>query len=37
MTFNFSHVQQLAVSVFGALIAATLFVSAAVGPAGQIV
>lgn len=37
MTFNISNVQQLAVSVFGALIAATVFISAAVGPAGQII
>jgi hypothetical protein len=37
MTFNLSNVQQLAVSVFGALIAASLFISAAVGPAGQLV
>jgi hypothetical protein len=37
MTFNISNVQQIAVSVFGALLAATLFVSAAVGPAGQLI
>jgi len=36
MTFNIS-LQQLTVSVVGALIAATLFVSAAVGPVGQLV
>jgi hypothetical protein len=36
MTFNV-NVQQLAVSVFGALLAATLFVSAAVGPVGQFI
>jgi hypothetical protein len=36
MTFNLSNMSQLAVSVFGALIAATLFITAAVGPAGQI-
>ena len=36
MTFNLSNRQQLAGSVFGAIIAATLFISAAVGPAGQI-
>jgi hypothetical protein len=37
MTFNLSNMSQLAVSVFGALIAATLFVSAAVGPVGQFI
>jgi len=36
MTFNIS-MQQLAVSVVGALVAATLFVSAAVGPVGQLI
>jgi hypothetical protein len=37
MTFNFGNLQQLAVSALGALLAASLFISAAVGPAGQIV
>ncbi|MEA2999767.1 MAG: hypothetical protein QOH04_677 [Sphingomonadales bacterium] len=37
MAFNISNMQQLAVSVFGALLAATLFVSAAVGPVGQFI
>jgi hypothetical protein len=37
MTFNFANAQQFAVSILGALVAATLFVSAAVGPAGQII
>lgn len=37
MTINFSNMQQLAVSVLGAIVAATLFVSAAVGPVGQLV
>jgi hypothetical protein len=37
MTFNFANAQQFAVSILGALVAATLFVSAAVGPAGQLV
>ena len=37
MTFNLSNIQQLAVSAIGAIITATLFVSAAVGPAGQLI
>jgi hypothetical protein len=37
MTFNLSNLQQIAVSAVGALFAAALFISAAVGPAGQIV
>jgi hypothetical protein len=37
MTFNISNVQQYAVSVFGALLTATLFVSAAVGPVSQFI
>lgn len=36
MTFN-STFQQIAVSAFGALITASLFISAAVGPVGQFV
>ena len=37
MTFNFANMPQFAISALGALFAATLFISAAVGPAGQIV
>jgi hypothetical protein len=37
MTFSSANLQQLAISALGALFAATLFISAAVGPAGQLV
>jgi hypothetical protein len=37
MTFNISNMQQIAVSFLGAILAATLFVSAAVGPVGQLI
>jgi len=37
MTFNFANAQQFAVSVLGALRAASQYVSAAVGPAGQLI
>jgi hypothetical protein len=37
MTFNLGNLHQFAVSVVGALFAATLFVSAAVGPVGQFI
>jgi hypothetical protein len=37
MTFNLGNMQQFAVSIVGALLAASLFVSAAVGPVGQFV
>jgi hypothetical protein len=37
MTFNFVNMQQLAVSIVGALVASTLFVSAAVGPASHLI
>jgi len=37
MTFNYANLQQLAVSIVGALVASTLFVSAAVGPVGQLI
>ena len=37
MTFNFASMQQVALSVLGAVLAATLFVSAAVGPASQFI
>lgn len=36
MTFNL-NIQQFLVSAVGALFAATLFVTAAVGPAGQLI
>jgi hypothetical protein len=32
MTFNTSNLQQLAVSVIGALFASSIFISAAIGP-----
>jgi hypothetical protein len=37
MTFNLTSLQQLAVSLVGAVFAASLFVSAAVGPVGQFI
>lgn len=37
MTFDRSDLQRFAVSALGALFAASLFVSAAVGPAGQLI
>jgi hypothetical protein len=37
MTFNFGSLQQVAISVLGAVLAASLFVSAAVGPAAQFI
>ena len=37
MTFNLSSLQHIAVSAIGAIFAATLFISAAVGPAGQLI
>ena len=37
MTFNLSNLQYIAVSLVGAIFAASLFVSAAVGPAAQLV
>jgi hypothetical protein len=36
MTFNLNSLQHIAVSAIGAILTATLFVSAAVGPAAQI-
>lgn len=36
MTFNL-NLQQFLVSAIGALFAATLFITAAVGPAGQLI
>lgn len=37
MNLNFLNLQQLAVSIVGALVASTLFISAAVGNVGQII
>jgi hypothetical protein len=37
MTFNLNSLQHIAVSAIGAVFAATLFISAAVGPAGQFI
>jgi hypothetical protein len=37
MTFNLANVQQIAISAVCALFAASLFISAAVGPAGQLI
>ena len=37
MTFNLANVQHLLLSAVGAFVAATLFVSAAVGPVGQFI
>ena len=37
MTYNLTSLQSMAVSLVGALIAASLFISAAVGPVGQLV
>jgi hypothetical protein len=37
MTFDLSNLQRFAVSAVGALFAASLFVTAAVGPAGPLV
>ena len=37
MSINLSNRHSVALSVFGALVAATLFVSAAIGPAGQLI
>jgi hypothetical protein len=37
MTFNLSNLQQVAASAIGAVFAASLFISAAVGPAGQFI
>jgi len=32
MTFSYANIQQMALSVIGALVASSLFISAAVGP-----
>jgi hypothetical protein len=37
MTFDLDTLQRYAVSAIGALFAASLFITAAVGPAGQLV
>jgi hypothetical protein len=37
MTLNLGSLQNVAISLFGALVAASLFISAAVGPAAQLV
>lgn len=37
MTINLNQVQHLAISLVGAIFAASLFISAAVGPAGQLI
>lgn len=37
MAFNFSNSQQLLASLVGAVFAATLFVSAAIGPVSQFI
>jgi hypothetical protein len=37
MTYTFSNVQQLALSIVGALLATTIFVTAAVGPVAQFI
>lgn len=37
MTFNLVQLQQIAVSVVGALIASSLVISAAIGPVGQFI
>lgn len=37
MTFNLNSLQHIAISAVGAIFAATLFISAAVGPAGQLI
>jgi hypothetical protein len=37
MTINITSLQNVAVSLVGALLAASLFVSAAVGPVGQLI
>jgi hypothetical protein len=37
MTYNYANLQQLAVSIIGALVASSLFISAAVGPVGQFI
>ncbi len=37
MTFDLSDLQRVAISAFGALFTASLFISAAAGPVGQLI
>lgn len=37
MTFNLANAQQLIASIVGAVVASTLFVSAAIGPVSQFI
>jgi hypothetical protein len=37
MTFNFASTQQVLASLVGAVVASTLFISAAVGPVTQLI
>jgi hypothetical protein len=37
MTANFTSLQNIAISLVGALVAASLFISAAVGPAAHLI
>lgn len=37
MTFNLGNLQSITISLFGALVAASLLISAAVGPVGQLI
>ena len=37
MTFNLANAQQLIASILGAVLASTIFVSAAVGPVSQFI
>jgi hypothetical protein len=37
MTFNLANAQQLIASIVGAVLASTIFVSAAVGPVSQFI
>jgi hypothetical protein len=37
MTFNIANAQQLLASIVGAVLASTIFVSAAVGPVSQFI
>jgi hypothetical protein len=37
MTFNLANAQQLLASIIGAVLASTIFVSAAVGPVSQFI
>ena len=37
MNINLVNIQQLAISIVGALLASSLFITAAVGPVGQFI